>query len=88
MINRYKSALITGAASGIGYNILKKLSKHKLKIYALDKNKTKLKKICNETGAYPLNLDITDTDLLYSKLSKLNDDVLVSNAGLVMNKVY
>ena len=51
MINRYKSALITGAASGIGYSILKKLSKHKLKIYALDKNKTKLKKICNETGA-------------------------------------
>ena len=38
MINRYKSALITGAASGIGYSILKKLSKHKLKIYALDKN--------------------------------------------------
>lgn len=82
MINRYKSALITGAASGIGYSILKKLSKHKLKIYALDKNKTKLKKICNETGAYPLNLDITDTDLLYSKLSKLNIDVLVSNAGI------
>ena len=31
---------------------------------------------------YPLNLDITDTDLLYSKLSKLNIDILVSNAGI------
>ena len=82
MHKRYKTALITGAASGIGYSILKKLSNYKFKIYALDKNKIKLKKICNETGAYPLNLDITDTDLLYSKLSKLNIDVLVSNAGI------
>ena len=51
MINRYKSALITGAASGIGYSILKKLSKYNFKIYALDKDKRNLKKICNETGA-------------------------------------
>ena len=82
MINRYKNALITGAASGIGYSILKKLSNYKFKIYALDKNKIKLKKICNETGAYPINLDIANTDALYSKLSKLNIDILVSNAGI------
>ncbi len=82
MHKRYKSALITGAASGIGYSILKKLSNYKFKIYALDKNKIKLKKICNETGAYPINLDIANTDALYSKLSKLNIDILVSNAGI------
>ena len=82
MINRYKSALITGAASGIGYSILKKLSNYKFKIYALDKNKIKLKKVCNETGAYPINLDLANTDALYSKLSKLNIDILVSNAGI------
>ena len=82
MNKRYKTALITGAASGIGYSILKKLSNYKFKIYALDKNKIKLKKICNETGAYPINLDIANTDALYSKLSKLNIDILVSNAGI------
>ena len=82
MHKRYKTALITGAASGIGYSILKKLSNYKFKIYALDKNKIKLKKICNETGAYPINLDIANTDALYSKLSKLNIDILVSNAGI------
>ena len=82
MHKRYKTALITGAASGIGYSILKKLSNYKFNIYALDKNKIKLKKVCNETGAYPINLDIANTDALYSKLSKLNIDILVSNAGI------
>ena len=82
MHKRYKTALITGAASGIGYSILKKLSNYKFKIYALDKNKIKLKKVCNETGAYPINLDLANTDALYSKLSKLNIDILVSNAGI------
>ena len=82
MIRRYHTALITGAASGIGYSILKKLSAYKYKIYALDKNKNKLQKVCIETGANPIYLDITDTNLLYSKLSKLNIDILISNAGI------
>ena len=71
MHKRYKTALITGAASGIGYSILKKLSNYKFKIYALDKDKRKLKTICNETGAFPLNIDVTNIDLLYSKLSRM-----------------
>tara|TARA_B100001175_G_scaffold205630_1_gene174574 strand:+ start:414 stop:1163 length:750 start_codon:yes stop_codon:yes gene_type:complete len=82
MIKRYKTALITGAASGIGLSILKKLSKNNLKIYALDKNKKKLIKICKETNSIPIYLDLSDVDLLYSKLSKLNVDILVSNAGI------
>ena len=82
MIKRYKTALISGAASGIGLSILKKLSKNNLKIYALDKNKNKLIKICKETNSIPIHLDLSDVDLLYSKLSKLNVDILVSNAGI------
>jgi len=82
MIKRYKSALVTGAASGIGKSILNKLSNYQIKLYALDKNKTKLKKICDKTGALPICLDISKTDLLYSKLSKLNIDIIVSNAGI------
>ena len=82
MIKRYKTALITGAANGIGSSILKKLSDYKFKIYALDKDKRKLKTICNKTGAFPLNIDISNIDLLYSKLSKLDVDILINNAGI------
>ena len=82
MIKRYKTALITGAANGIGSSILKKFSDYKFKIYALDKDKRKLKTICNKTGAFPLNIDITNIDLLYSKLSKLDVDILINNAGI------
>ena len=82
MIKRYKTALITGAANGIGSSILKKLSDYKFKIYALDKDKRKLKTICNKTGAFPLNIDITNIDQLYSKLSKLDVDILINNAGI------
>ena len=82
MIKRYKTALITGAANGIGSSILKKLSDYKFKIYALDKDNRKLKTICNKTGALPLNIDITNIDLLYSKLSKLDVDILINNAGI------
>ena len=82
MIKKYKTVLITGAANGIGLSILKKLSQHKLKIYALDKNNKKLNKICKDTNAIPICLDISNIDLLYSKISKLNIDILISNAGI------
>ena len=38
MINKiYKSALITGAGDGIGYETLKRFLKEKITVYALDK---------------------------------------------------
>ena len=44
MINKiYKSALITGAGDGIGYETLKRFLKEKITVYAIDKNVKKLK---------------------------------------------
>ena len=44
MINKiYKSALITGAGDGIGYETLKRFLNEKITVYAVDKNISKLK---------------------------------------------
>ena len=79
---KYKSAVITGAANGIGLSILKKLSKNGLEIIAIDKDKNKLKKVCKLTNSTPVHLDLTDTKKLYKKLSKINTDILINNAGI------
>ena len=83
MINKiYKSALITGAADGIGLETLKRLLKEKITIYALDKNVSKLKILKKKFNFKIIELDLTNTDQIYEVLSKLRVDILVANAGI------
>ena len=72
MINKiYKSALITGAGDGIGYETLKRFLKEKITVYALDKNIKKLKILQKKFQFKIIELDLTDTDKLYKKLSEI-----------------
>ena len=86
MINKlYKKALITGSAEGIGYSILTKLLKQNIEVIAVDKNKEKLKKISKDFINYKIqtiNLDLTNTNQLYKKLSNIKTDILINNAGI------
>ena len=66
MINKiYKSILITGAADGIGFNLLQRLYQENLKVYALDKNIKKLKTIESKLNIEIINLDLTHTEKVY-----------------------
>ena len=83
MINKiYKSALITGAGDGIGYETLKRFLKEKIAVYALDKNVKKLKILQKKFKFNIIELDLTDTNKLYKELSKLKIDILFANAGI------
>ena len=83
MINKiYKSVLITGASSGIGLETLKRFFKEKIKIYALDKDISALEKLRKKYKFEIFQIDLFDTDQIYEKLTKLNVDIVVCNAGI------
>ena len=79
--NKYKTALVTGASSGIGKAVVRLLSKKKFKVTAIARRKNKLLKLSKETGCEIIIMDIRDTKEI-EKLKKSNFDILVNNAGL------
>ncbi len=78
----YKTALVTGASSGIGAACVRALRLRGLDVVALARREDRLAALAEETGCETLPLDVRDTDAVYDKLGGLEIDVLVNNAGL------
>lgn len=78
----YKTALVTGASSGIGEATVRALSERGIQVYAAARRKEKLDVLAAETGCIPVVLDVKDKDAIYSTLNDLKIDILVNNAGL------
>lgn len=79
-------ALVTGASSGIGYEISKYLSKKGYDILAVARDKEKLEKLKNEcsTNVETYIVDLSnkeDVENLYENIKDEDIDVLVNNAG-------
>ncbi|MBF96741.1 MAG: oxidoreductase [Pelagibacterales bacterium] len=79
--NNYKTALVTGASSGIGEATVKMLSSKGYKVSALARRKSKLKKLSTETGCEVIIMDIRNTKEI-EKLKNYSFDVFINNAGL------
>ena len=79
--NNYKTALVTGASSGIGEETVRLLDKNNIKVYAVARRKNKLIKLEKTTGCIPIVMDIRDRKAL-EKLKKIKIDILINNAGL------
>ena len=78
----YKTALVTGASSGIGYATVKKLTAKGIKVYATARRINKLKQLKLETGCEIIPLDILDQKQIYKSFENLDLDILVNNAGI------
>jgi short-subunit dehydrogenase len=92
MQNAPKRALVTGASSGIGLALAKKLAARGLEVWLAARRLELLEKevaAINAAGgrAHALVLDISDVDACAARMAKLDDDVggidlVVANAGL------
>jgi NADP-dependent 3-hydroxy acid dehydrogenase YdfG len=78
----YKTALVTGATSGIGMATAIKLSEAGIKVIATGRRLEKLKALKSKISCEIIELDIRNQDKIYSSLENLEIDILVNNAGV------
>ena len=78
----YKTALVTGASSGIGAAVVRALSARGVTVHAAARRAERLEALAAETGCAPVVLDLRDTRALYEALGGLEVDILINNAGL------
>jgi 3-hydroxy acid dehydrogenase/malonic semialdehyde reductase len=81
-LSDYRKVLVTGASSGIGEAVVRRLTRHNLEVHALARRQDRLSELARATGCVPLALDLRDTDALYDTLESTEYDVLINNAGL------
>ena len=85
-----KTAFVTGATSGFGEAIARKLSQEGYKIVALARREDRLKKLANELGdTHIIVADIRDKEAVFKAVESLPDkfkniEVLVNNAGMAL----
>jgi NADP-dependent 3-hydroxy acid dehydrogenase YdfG len=78
----YRTALVTGASTGIGAVVVERLAKQGLEVHAVARNAQRLEELAKRTGCVPHAVDITDTAALTDLVQGLEIDVLVNNAGV------
>ena len=90
--NEIRYTLITGASTGIGYELAKLFARYNHNLILVARNKSKLETVKNELSKYNLDIKILSADLSKSEdienifnfveRNKINIDILVNNAGI------
>jgi NADP-dependent 3-hydroxy acid dehydrogenase YdfG len=76
------TALVTGASSGIGAAVVRRLAAAGWQVHALARRASRLQALAGDTGCTPHALDIRDGAALERLMAGLAPDLLVNNAGL------
>jgi len=79
-----RTALVTGAASGIGRAIAGRFAADGATVVAVDRDAQHLAAVADEIGATPLVIDLSDIDNLPGAVERVAGavDILVNNAGI------
>lgn len=78
----YKTALVTGASSGIGAAVVERLCSEGLQVHAMARNARNLEALAARTGCIVHVLDVTDIAGVTRLTKEVAFDVLVNNAGV------
>jgi NADP-dependent 3-hydroxy acid dehydrogenase YdfG len=78
----YKTALVTGASSGIGAAVVERLCKEGLQVHAIARSAGKLGELASRTGCIPHALDVADIAGITRLAGEVPFDVLVNTAGV------
>lgn len=78
----YKTALVTGASSGIGAAVVERFAAEGLEVHAIARNGTALKSLADKTGCIPHTTDVSDLASITRITQSTPFDILVNNAGV------
>jgi len=78
----YKTALVTGASSGMGAAVVRRLRKEGIAVHALARSRESLLALAEETGCVAHVLDVTDLAGITKLTQQVAFDILVNNAGV------
>lgn len=78
----YKTALVTGASSGIGAAVVERLCQEGVEVHALARSADKLAELADKTGCIAHAIDVTDLAGLTALFARQRFDIVVNNAGV------
>ncbi|MBB4188470.1 NADP-dependent 3-hydroxy acid dehydrogenase YdfG [Sinorhizobium terangae] len=82
----YRTAVVTGATSGIGRATVLRLRQMELDVYAVGRNAPALEELASSSGAKIVIADVRDTAALAASLEDIEVDILVNNAGILSTR--
>ena len=84
----YRTALVTGASSGIGLAVVERLAREGLKVHALARSADTLKALADRTGCIPHAIDVRDIAAITKLAHGIEVEVLVNSAGVDRPKKF
>ncbi|HXV32166.1 MAG TPA: SDR family oxidoreductase [Sinorhizobium sp.] len=84
----YRTALVTGASSGIGAAIVERFCAEGLEVHAIARSAEPLQRLSERTGCVAHAIDVTDRAALADLTNRVQFDILVNNAGVDRPKKF
>lgn len=84
----YRTALVTGASSGIGAAVVERLTREGLEVHAVARSADALSSLAQKTGCIAHVIDVSDRQKMGELAASRPFDILVNNAGVDRPKKF